>query len=245
MKVADVMTRQVITIEKDAPIQRAIRLLLQHRFSGLPVVDSKGQLEGIVTEGDFLHRVETGTQLRRPRWVEFLIGPGKLASEYVQANSRIVADVMSTQVHTVSEETTLEEVVSLMEKYRVKRFPVVKDGRLVGIVSRANLLHALASVASEVPAASGNDAAIRQAFFKELERQPWASRISINPVVRNGVIELWGNIFDEREREALRVMAQNLDGVKGVQDHLVWVDPASGFVGLSPEDEAQRQVSQS
>lgn len=243
MRVGDVMTRQVITIEKDAPIQRAIRLLLQHRISGLPVVDPAGQLEGIVTEGDFLHRAETGTQRRRPRWVEFLIGPGKLASEYVQAHGRIVADVMTTNVHTVSEETSLEDVVRLMEKYRVKRFPVVRDGQVVGIVSRANLLRALASVASEVPATSGDDAAIREHFFTELARQPWAPRTSINPVVRNGVIELWGNIFDEREREALRVMAQNLNGVKAVQDHLVWVDPASGFIGLSPEDEAQRQAS--
>jgi CBS domain-containing protein len=243
MKVADVMTRQVITIEKDAPIQRAIRLLLQHRFSGLPVVDPAGRLEGIVTEGDFLHRPETGTQRRRPRWVEFLIGPGKLASEYVHSHGRVVADVMTTRVHTVSEETSLEEVVRLMEKYHVKRFPVVEDGRLVGIISRANLLHALASVASELAETRGSDAEIREAFFKELTRQPWAPRTSINPLVRNGVVELWGNIFDEREREALRVMAQNIAGVKSVHDHMVWVDPASGFIGLSREDEAQRQAS--
>lgn len=243
MKVGDVMTRQVITIERDAPVQRAIRLLLQNRISGLPVVDATGRLEGIVTEGDFLHRAETGTQRRRPRWVEFLIGPGKLASEYVQTHSRFVADVMTTDAYTVTEDTSLEEVVRLMEKHRVKRFPVVKGDKVVGIISRANLLRALASVASEVPATTSDDIAIRESFFKELARQPWAPRTSINPVVRNGVVELWGNIFDEREREALRVMAQNLSGVKGVQDHLVWVDPASGFIGLSPEDEAQKQAS--
>ena len=243
MKVGDVMTRQVITIERDAPVQRAIRLLLQNRISGLPVVDATGRLEGIVTEGDFLHRAETGTQRRRPRWVEFLIGPGKLASEYVQTHSRFVADVMTTDAYTVNEDTSLEEVVRLMEKYRVKRFPVVKGDKVVGIISRANLLRALASVAAELPATTGDDAAIREGFFKELAGQPWAPRTSINPVVRNGVVELWGNIFDEREREALRVMAQNLSGVKGVQDHLVWVDPASGFIGLSPEDEAQKQAS--
>jgi len=243
MRVGDVMTRQVITIEKDAPVQRAIRLLLQNRISGLPVVDADGRLKGIVTEGDFLHRAETGTARRRPRWVEFLVGPGKLASEYVHTHSRFVADVMTVDVHTVSEETSLDEVVRLMEKYHVKRFPVVKDGKVVGIISRANLLRALASVAAEVPATTGDDAAIRESFFMDLALQPWAPRTSINPVVRNGVIELWGNIFDEREREALRVMAQNLAGVKAVQDHLVWVDPASGFIGLSPEDEAQKQAS--
>ena len=243
MKVSDVMTRQVITIDRSAPVGRAIRLLLQHRISGLPVVDEDGRLEGIVTEGDFLHRAETGTQRRRPRWVEFLIGPGKLAREYVQTHGRSVNDVMTQEVHTVDEDTSLEEVVRLMEKRRVKRFPVVKDGKVVGIVSRANLLRALASVAHEVSASSEDDAKIRDGFFAELERQPWAPRTSINPVVRNGIVELWGNIFDEREREALRVMAQNLPGVKGVQDHLVWVDPASGFIGLSAEDEKKQIAS--
>lgn len=243
MKVSDVMTRQVITIDRAAPVGRAIRLLLQHRISGLPVVDEEGRLEGIVTEGDFLHRAETGTQRRRPRWVEFLIGPGKLAREYVQTHGRSVSDVMTQEVHTVDENTSLEEVVRLMEKRRVKRFPVVKDGKVVGIVSRANLLRALASVAHEVSASSEDDAKIRDGFFAELERQPWAPRTSINPVVRNGIVELWGNIFDEREREALRVMAQNLPGVKGVQDHLVWVDPASGFIGLSAEDEKKQIAS--
>lgn len=243
MKVADVMTRAVVTIDKAAPVGRAIRLILQHRISGLPVVDADGRLEGIVTEGDFLHRAETGTQRRRPRWLEFLLGPGRLAQEYVHTHGRFVGDVMTRRVVTVSEDTPLDDVVRLMEKHRVKRFPVVEDGKLVGIVSRANLLRALASVAHEVTASSDDDAKIRDAFFAELEQQPWAPRTGINAVVRNGSIELWGNIFDEREREALRVMAQNLAGVKEVHDHLVWIDPASGFIGLSAEDEKKQATS--
>ena len=240
MNVGDVMTRQVISVERNAPIQHAIRLMLQHRISGLPVVDSDGKLVGIVTEGDFLRRAETGTQKRRPRWLDFLMGPGRLASEYVQAHSRNVQDVMTTEVRTVGERTSLEEAVRKMEKYGVKRLPVVEGEMLVGIISRANLLRALAIFAHEISPSKADDAAIREAFFKELLQQPWAPRTSINPVVRDGVVELWGNIFDEREREALRVMAQNLPGVKNVRDHLVWVDPTSGFVGLSPEDEAER-----
>jgi CBS domain-containing protein len=240
MKVADVMTRGVITIDKAAPVERAIRLLLEHRISGLPVVDAAGRLEGIVTEGDFLHRAETGTQRRRPRWLEFLLGPGRLAQDYVYSHGRFVCDVMCRRVVTVDEETALDEVVRLMEKHRVKRLPVVRDSKVVGIVSRANLLRALASVAQEVPAPGEDDARIRDAFFKELERQRWAPRTGIDAVVRNGVVELWGNIFDEREREALRVMAQNLAGVTGVHDHLIWIDPASGFIGLSDEDERKK-----
>jgi CBS domain-containing protein len=243
MKAADVMTRQVITIDREAPVGRAIRLLLQHRISGLPVVDTSGNLEGIVTEGDFLRRVETGTTRRRPRWVEFLLGPGKLAQEYVQTHGRFVGDVMTTKVRTVCEDTPLEDVVRMMEKHRVKRFPVVKGDRVVGIISRANLLRALATVATELPAGSADDTKIREGFFAELKGQRWAPRTSVNAVVRNGVVELWGNIFDEREREALRVMAQNLPGVKAVHDHLVWVDPASGFVGLSTEDASDKKVA--
>jgi len=237
MKVSDVMTREVVTIERDASIGTAVRLLLQHRISGLPVVDADGRLEGIVTEGDFLRRAETGTQRRRPRWLEFLLGPGRLAEEYVHSHGRRVGDVMTRTVFTVDENASLEEVVRRMEKHRVKRLPVVRDGKVIGIVSRANLLRALASVAHEVPASSESDARIRDAFLAELGRQPWAPRTGINPVVRNGVLELWGNVFDEREREALLVMARNLAGVKEVHDHLVWIDPASGFIGLSAEDE--------
>jgi CBS domain-containing protein len=237
MNVADVMTRQVVTITKDAPIGEAVRLLLEHRISGLPVVDAEGNLEGIVTEGDFLRRAETGTQRRRPRWLEFLLGPGRLAQEYVHSHGRRVSDVMTRRLHTVDEDTPLEDVVRRMEKHRIKRLPVVSGGKLVGIVSRSNLLHALASVAQEMPASDDNDGRIRDAFFAEIERQPWAPRTSINPVVHNGVVELWGNIFDERERDALVVMAGNLCGVKEVHDHLVWIDPASGFIGLSAEDE--------
>jgi len=240
MNVGDIMTRQVVSIERDAPIQKAIRLMLQHGISGLPVVDGSA-LVGIVTEGDFLRRAETGTEKRRPRWLDFLMGPGRLASEYVQSHGRTVQDVMTANPRTVTPQTSLDEAVRMMEKYRVKRLPVVADNQLVGIVSRANLLRALASFAHEFPPTTADDATIRENFFKELLRQPWAPRTSINPVVRDGVVELWGNIFDEREREALRVLAQNIPGVKSVHDHLVWVDPASGFVGLSAEDEAQQK----
>ena len=243
MNVGDIMTRQVISIEPDAPIQKAIRLLLQHGISGLPVVDGT-KLVGVVTEGDFLRRAETGTEKRRPRWLDFLMGPGRLASEYVHSHGRTVRDVMTPEPRTVTPQTSLGECVRMMERYRIKRLPVVADGQLVGIVSRANLLRVLASFAHEFPPATADDATIRDGFFKELHRQPWAPRTSIDLVVRDGIVELWGNIFDEREREALRVLAQNIPGVKSVRDHLVWVDPASGFIGLSPEDDAgQKKAS--
>jgi CBS domain-containing protein len=241
MQASDVMTRKVISIEAGAPIMQAVRLMLQNRISGLPVVDGKGNLVGIVTEGDFLRRGELGTQRRRPRWLEFLIGPGRLANEYVRASGRKVDDVMTPEPHTITESTPLDEVVKLMERHRIKRLPVVRDGKLVGIVSRANIMHALVSLAREAKAPAGSDAAIRERILAECERQSWAP--SVNVVVRDGVVALWGAITDERERQAMIVAAENVPGVKAVHDHLVWIEPISGLVMQSEEDEARAKAS--
>lgn len=237
MQVRDVMTRNVISVKADDSILTAARLMLQNRISGLPVVDTSGAPIGIVTEGDFLRRGELGTTKRRPRWVEFLLGPGKLAEEYVQQSGKRVAEVMTRNPHTAGEDDSLNDVVSQMERYRVKRLPVVRDDKLVGIISRANLLHALASLAREVPAASGGDAGIRDRILGTLAKQPWA--LAVNVVVKNGVAELWGTIMDERERQACKVAVENVPGVKKVHDHLVWVEPMSGMAFPSAEDQAR------
>ena len=150
MKARDVMTWGVISVETDASVERAARLMLQNKVSGLPVVDSQGAMVGIVTEGDFLRRSEIGTKRRRPRWLEFLVGPGRLATEYVHAAGRKVSEIMTPDPCTVSPETSLEQIVDVMERRRIKRLPVVEDGKLIGIVSRANLMHALASMAREL-----------------------------------------------------------------------------------------------
>jgi CBS domain-containing protein len=176
MKAHDVMTWGAITVEPEASVTRAVRLMLQNKISGLPVVDDKGQLVGMVTEGDFLRRGELGTQRQRPRWLEFLLGPGKLAAEYVQASGQKVAQIMTPQPKTITPETPLEEIVGLMERHRIKRLPVVQDGKLIGIVSRANLLHALASVAREVKPAAGDDSTIREQILAECAKQPWRRR---------------------------------------------------------------------
>ena len=238
MLARDVMTPRVISIEADAPIMQAAQLMLQNRISGLPVAGPKGELVGMVTEGDFLRRGEIGTQRRRSRWLEFLIGPGRLAEEYVQARGRKVEDVMSRNPVTITEQTPLETAVGLMERHRIKRLPVVRDGALVGMVTRANLLHALVSLATQ-PKAVGDDAAIRAQILAECDRQSWAPMSNV--VVRNGVVELWGVITDERERQARIVAAENVAGVKAVHDHLVWIEPMSGFVIEPPQDQARAQ----
>ena len=240
MLARDVMTPKVISVEADAPIMQAVHLMLQNRISGLPVVGPKGELVGMVTEGDFLRRGEIGTRRRRSRWLEFMIGPGRLAEEYVRASGRKVDDVMTRNPVTIVEDTPLDQAVDLMERHRIKRLPVMRDGRLVGMVTRANLMHALVSLATQPKAPPGDDAAIREQILAECERQSWTPMSNV--VVRNGVVELWGVITDERERQARIVAAENVPGVKAVHDHLVWIEPMSGFVVQSPEDEAQAKA---
>jgi CBS domain-containing protein len=241
MKARDVMTWGAITVEPDESVTRAVQLMLQNKISGLPVVDDKGEFVGIVTEGDFLRRGELGTQRQRPRWLEFLLGPGRLAAEYVQASGQKVAQVMTREAKTITPETPLEEVVRLMERHRVKRLPVVQDGKLVGIVSRADLLHTLGSAARDLKPATGDDATIREQIIAECAKQRWAPHINV--VVRDGVVELWGVITDDRARDAFIVAAENISGVKDVQDHLAWIEPMSGMVLLSEEDEKRARAS--
>jgi CBS domain-containing protein len=239
MRTSDVMTRQVITVGPDTSIVEAAGLMLENRISGLPVVEGRGRLIGIVTEGDFLRRAETGTARRRSRWLEFFIGPGRLADEFVRTHGRKVEDVMTPDPRTIAEDTLLEDAVQLMERNNIKRLPVVRDEQLVGILSRANLLSALASLARGAPPVANDDAATRDRILAELERQPWKA-LGLNVVVRNGNVELSGVIIDERERQALKVAAENVPGVKAVHDHLTWVEPMSGMAFASPEDEGAR-----
>ena len=237
MQAKDVMTSPVVSVTPDATVLQAVRMMLQRRISGLPVIDKDARLVGVVTEGDLLRRVETGTQQRQPRWLEFLLGPGRLADEYTRTHGRKVMDVMTGDPLTVTEDAALEEIVKLMEKRQIKRVPVLRGKQVIGIVTRANLLHALAGVAREAPLnIESSDAAIRAAFVAELAKEKWAPIALINPIVRNGVVELWGTIMDERERQALIVAAENVPGVKSVRDHLAWVEPASGMV-YQPEGE--------
>jgi CBS domain-containing protein len=238
MKAKDVMTPNVISIAPDASVLEALRLMLQHQISGLPVVDRNGDLVGIVTEGDFLRRTETGTERKRPRWLEFLVGPGTLARDYVRSHARRVEEVMTSEVETVSEEAQLGDIVNLMEKRRIKRVPVLRDGRLAGIVSRANLLRALASVAAEIGPALESDEAIRDRVRAELDRQSFGPGHLIDVVVRNGIVELWGTVVDAAQRDAARVAAETVPGVKAVKSHIVWIEPMSGMVFSDPDDEA-------
>jgi CBS domain-containing protein len=223
MKVADVMTRRVVSVKPETLVVEAARLMLQEGISGLPVIDDGEHLVGIVTEGDFLRRGETRTERRRPRWLELLLGHGRLTDEYVRSHGRKVEEVMMRDVAKVTEQTTLAEAVRIMERRRVKRLPVLHRRKVVGILSRANLIQALAALTTDGMPVATSDGAIRAKLLAEVAKEPWGSRTTIDVAVHDGVVELHGTIFDEREREALRVATENIPGVTAVHDHLAWV----------------------
>ena len=234
MNAADVMTRNLLSVKPDAPVLEAIRLMLDNRISGLPVIDDADRLVGILTEGDLLRRSETGTERHRPRWLEILMGPGRMASEYVRTHGRRVREIMTRELVSVTPESPLDEVVELMERRRIKRVPVLDGHKLVGIVSRADLLRAFSRMLEEELSSTTSDEGIRQRILAELAKVAWAPRDGLAITVENGVVDLNGVILDEKEREALRVVAENVPGVRAVEDHLVWVEPVSGTVIDAP-----------
>ena len=235
MRAHQIMTRSVITIAPDASILEAAKTMLQHHVSGLPVVDAAGRLVGIVSEGDFIRRGEIGTQRKRGRWLTFLLGAGATATDYVHEYGRKVSDVMTSDPVSVTEDATLEEIVNAMETNGVKRLPVMKDGKLAGIVSRANLLQAVAGLSRDIPDPTADDDHIRSRVIAAIENNDW-SPFGLNVIVRNGIVHLSGVITEERSRQAAMVAAQNVAGVQKVHDHLCWVDTMSGMYLESPED---------
>ena len=244
MNASDVMTRTVLSVRPDATIAEAIRLMLDNRISGLPVIDEAGRLVGILTEGDLLRRSETGTERHRPRWLEILMGPGRLAEEYVRTHARRIAEVMTREPVTVTPDTPLKEIVELMERHRIKRVPVLDGDEPVGILSRADLLRGLAGALEATPAAATSDEEIRERILAELAKAAWVPRDGISITVENGIVDLNGVILDEKEREAVRVAAENVPGVKAVEDHLVWVEPVSGTVIDAPREARSGEESE-
>ena len=234
MKAADIMTRQVITIGPDNTVAEAAQRMLENRISGLPVCDGTGRLLGVISEGDLLRRAETGTVRRASWWLAMLAGHAPTqAADYTKSHGRSVRDTMSSNLIVANEETPLEEVVRLMESNRIKRVPVLRDGKLVGIISRANLLHVLASIAPDVAPAADDDRTLRDRILEKLRAEPWAPEISDNIVVRNGVVHLWGSVRTDSQRDALRVAAENTPGVKRVENHLAIIDHvAEGAIGF-------------
>jgi CBS domain-containing protein len=242
MRAHQIMTRPVITVAPETTIVEAANTMLQKHISGLPVVDAAGKLVGIISEGDFLRRSEIGTQRRRGQFLRFILGSGKEANDFVREHGRKVAEIMTPGPLTITEDTTLEEIVELMEKNKVKRLPVIRDNKVVGIVSRANLLQAVAGLARQVLDPTADDDHVRNRIIDALEKNDWCP-FGLSVIVRDGIVHVSGVITDERSRQATIVAAENVTGVKKVHDHLCWVDTMSGMYLNSPEDDGLAKAS--
>jgi CBS domain-containing protein len=222
MKVSDVMTRRAICINPEASIVDAIRLMIANHISGLPVVDREGKLVGMVSEGDFLRRAELATERHRSVWFDAIFGPAESATEFIHSHGLNVEEVMSRNPAFVIEDTSLTEVVHLMETRRVKRLPVLRGSRVVGVVSRANLLRALLSLHRATPTISMDDASLRDRILSDIEKESWSVGAEVDVTVHDGVADLWGSVTDLKQRDALKVLVETTPGVMRVEDHLTW-----------------------
>lgn len=236
MKVSEVMSHAVATVSPETSLADAVALMVTRRISGLPVMGENGTVMGILTEGDLLRRVETGTEPKVAAWRAWLADPGTDASTYVRTHARKVGEIMTAPVISIDPGTDLAEVVALMESRRIKRVPVIEQGRLVGIVSRGDLVRALDRMLPKPDSRVIADAEIRRRILSGLSEQRWAPRFSIDVRVENGIAELRGFIIDERKREAMRVLAENTPGVRRVVDHLSRIEPVSGVTIDQPPD---------
>ena len=222
MKATDVMTTNVVTVGPETSVQQVAHILLARHISAVPVVSQNGELLGIVSEGDLMRRTETATVRRRSWWLELLTSDETSAAEFVRSHSGKVTDVMTRKVVTAGSESSLAEIATLLERNGIKRVPIVKDGKVVGIVSRANLLQALASERRDIPAATAtNDATIRDNVIARLKGQSWTGTWPINIIVHNGTVELWGLVGSEAEKAGVRVIAEESEGVCAINNNLV------------------------
>jgi len=221
MRAIDVMVRDVVTVRPDTDVAAAIKLLTEHDVSALPVLDREGDLVGLLSEADLIHRTEIGTEKHRPWWLEAVTGASTLAEEFAKSHGKKVGEVMTDGVISVAEETPLSEIAALFERKRIKRVPVVKDGKLVGIVSRSNLIQALASAVGHIDRHDETDRQIRFQLLSRLKDQPWTGFGERNITVRGGVVHLWGLVGSEAERKALLALAESAPGVVRVSDEMI------------------------
>lgn len=229
MKAKDIMTSPVVSIGPDATVREIAALLLDMRISAVPVLDA-GRLVGIVSEADLLHRHELGTEgSQRPWWLRLLSADASL-EDYIKSHARRARDVMTRKVVSAEDDAPLATIVSLLERHGVKRLPVLRGGRLAGIVSRSDVVRALARRPGPARRAAGGDQAIRRELLGELKRYPWWGRTTSSVVVSEGFVHFWGTVGAEGERDAARVAAENVPGVRGVQDHRLRIQDLPSMV---------------
>jgi CBS domain-containing protein len=222
MKALDVMIRDVVTVKPDDQVAEAVKLLAEYDVSALPVVDDGNNVIGIISEADLLHRREIGTEKHRPWWLEAMTPASTLAGEFAKSNGRRVAEVMSTDIVSAAEDTPLGEIATMLERHRIKRVPVLRGGKLVGIVSRSNLIQALASWRAPASGAlAETDRKIRQELLDRLSQEDWTDFGERNVIVSGGIVHLWGLVGSPQEHKALLALAEGVPGVASVSDEMI------------------------
>lgn len=219
MQASEFMTANVIAVTPETSIAEVAKLFVDRGISGAPVIDGEGKLVGMISEGDLMRRRETGTVRQPSWWLRNFGSDTELAAEYRRSHGLRVRDVMTTNVIQVAPEATIGDVADALERHRIKRVPVVRNGQVVGVISRANIMRVLAA-AKPAPAISVDDRTLREQVLAELEGQPWAHTYLVNVMVNAGVVHLWGMVGTREELLAFTAAAERVPGVKGVENHL-------------------------
>jgi CBS domain-containing protein len=229
MKATDIMVRNVITVGPEASVREVADILFKNRISALPV--SHGKLIGIVSEGDLARRAELKTDYRRSWWLEIFARKSKeaLAIEYRKSHARRVKDVMIRRVITARPATSLRDIAALLEKNRIKRVPIVANGKVVGIVSRANLIQALASLPKERQQSTITDSIIRKKVMAQFKSERWSKHSILNATVQRRTVKLWGVVDCEAEKEAARVAAEQVPGVQAIENNVIVLPVVAGI----------------
>ncbi len=220
MQAIDIMSVNVCSAGPDTPINEIARKLCDRGISALPIVDLNDKVLGVVSEGDLLRRIELGT-MKKPKWTDIFAGDDSLARDYVKSHGRTARDVMTQPAVVVSEATDIAEIATLLESKGIKRVPVVRDGKLVGIVSRSDIVRGLIVAAKSWNRSRRTDEKkIRANILDEVRRLPFVHGTYINVVVDDGEVHLWGNVESAEQRAAIRVIAENTKGVTQVIDNM-------------------------
>jgi len=228
MKASDVMNTTVITVAPELDVATIASLLVDNGISAVPVVSPEGRLLGIVSEGDLIRRVESDTERRGSWWLEMFGSQEQRVRDFVKAHGRTATDVMTRDVVTAGPDTSLRDIAGLLEKHRIKRVPIVEDGQLLGIVSRANLVQVLASCLPDIAWPETDDRKLRDAVLQNLRKQPGHISL-VNALAEEGVVSLWGMVPSEDERTAIRLAAEETPGVVAVKDNMSVGQPSPGL----------------
>lgn len=219
MRARDIMTKDVVTVGYNTPITEIAAILMKHRISGVPVVTKNQQVIGIVSESDLIHRAETGTEIRRKWWLTLFSDPDRMAREYTKAHGLRAEHVMSRTVVSVSEDAEAAYVADVLDRHRIKRVPVLSNGQLVGLITRSDLVRALAGVEIGKPVTRSADAALQKALIEKIRTQSWLNPTYLVPLVNGGVVDLWGFIESDEQRKALFILIEEVTGLRNIKDH--------------------------